>query len=144
MKKHLSLRTPLITILIVAYSFICNSQTLTLSAVGSDIKFSHDTTAEITSFTCKRNDGKTYLQWDIMNLKNNGTFIIYRSTDGENFQSIGTKKGVGVPISKEIAYYFVDTTAPYQAYYRLVFIANNNSYFSSNILDSDMGLSLKR
>lgn len=145
MKKKFALYSPLFTILLIAYSSICNSQNLVVSASANEIQFFHDTTAEIVSFTCKINDGASYLQWNVVNLRNSGTFIIYRSTDGKDYQFIGTKKGIGVPISKEIAYYFIDNTATNPAYYRLVYIATNNTYLSSNVLSPDnMDLATKK
>ena len=95
--------------------------------------YAADSTARITSFTAKYSSGKVYLHWMVANQHLDGLYIIYRSVDGVNFEVAGTKQGVGVPISKNIGYYFTDSEcASHTRSYRLVHVANNKTFCMSD------------
>ena len=64
--------------------------------------------SELTAFTGIFIEGKTYLHWKVCNQKLDGFYLVYRSVDGDKFEIIGSKKGIGTKISSEIAYYFQD------------------------------------
>ena len=85
-----------------------HAQTVTISYRGDDIEFSKDTVAQLKLFTAMCREGKTYLHWDIAGQHADGVYIIYRSLDGENYSVAGQKRGIGVPILQDIAYYFTD------------------------------------
>jgi hypothetical protein len=73
-----------------------------------------------------------YLRWKVQYMRSNGVFILYRSSDGINFNVIGTKNVFGISINKPIAYYFRD--ADYGGgtkYYRLVYISSASEYLVS-------------
>src|ERR1051326_7737117 len=67
-----------------------------------------DTLSLLKSFSAKYNLGNVYLKWIVSNLRSDGLFIIYRSTDGINYDVIGYKNAVSVPVPNDIAYYFTD------------------------------------
>ena len=94
---------------------------------------SKDTVARLTSFQATCNSDKVYLKWTIVNQHVDGIYIIYRSTDGINYENIGSKAGIGVPISKEIAYFFTDTTPVYETeYYKILHVSKGNSFLTSD------------
>ena|ERR1035437_2256738 len=73
---------------------------------GKETTMRADTTAHITSFTAKIVSGNTYLKWTVAGLKQDGVFVVYRSSDGRNYSIIGNKTAIGVSINKDIVYYF--------------------------------------
>jgi hypothetical protein len=50
---------------------------------------------ELINFTGEQQSGYNILKWATMSEKNNDYFIVLRSIDGENFESIGEVKGAG-------------------------------------------------
>jgi hypothetical protein len=108
-----------------------NAQTLLAEANGKQLL--NDSTAKLTAFSAKYNTGKVYLKWTVMNQREDGLYLVYRSADGINFENIGSKPGIGVPISKEIAYYFTDN-APVSGsvQYKIIHIGHNKMYLSSD------------
>lgn len=102
---------------------------------GQSIPLKPDTNARINCFVGKQISDTAYLMWKVQDIRNNGTFIIYRSEDGSHFSIIGTKKAIGTPIHNEIAYYIKDFY-PYETkkYYRIVYLSNNSEYLVSHKL----------
>lgn len=92
-----------------------------------------DTVAQLTSFTAKYREGKIYLQWTVINQHQDGIYIVYRSNDGVNFEVAGMKQGIGVPVEKDIAYYFTDAKpASDTQSYKLIHVAGDKTFLSSN------------
>lgn len=63
-------------------------------------------------------------------LQHDGVFMVYYSSDGINYSLIGNKPATGVPIKKDIAYYFnckVSNTE--NNYYRIVYVSKQHSEF---------------
>jgi hypothetical protein len=94
-----------------------------------------DTVAKLASFSGQYNTGKIYLKWTVANQHADGLYLVYRSADGINYENIGNKQGVGVPISKEIAYFFIDNR-PFAktAHYKIIHIGNNQTFLYSDQL----------
>lgn len=86
----------------LALTATLHAQKITISHEDNDVEFSEDTVAQLKLFTGICREGKIYLHWDIANQHSDGVYIIYNSTDGENYSLAGQKKGIGVPISLEI------------------------------------------
>jgi uncharacterized protein YjhX (UPF0386 family) len=117
-----------LSILLIAFPAHIRSQVLDFNSKGGSIFLGKDSAAKITSLNCKNTNGKTFLEWGVTGLTNNGLFIIYRSNDKKNYRPIGVKKGVGVPIPNEIAYYFIDDSArgKTDCYYKLEFMLSTD------------------
>src|SRR5687768_10957151 len=79
-------------------------------APGSGGLLSKDTVAELKSFSAQHNSGSVYLKWVVANQHCDGIYIVYRSAGGLEYELIGKKQGIGVPVSNDIAYYFKDTS----------------------------------
>ncbi len=108
------------------------AQTGPVPALMGGSLFINDTIAQFKVFTVKNLEGKNYLHWKVSDQHNDGVYLIYRSFDGIHYSVAGQKKGVGVPASLDIAYYFTDETAEHRvAYYKLVHISSDNSVLYS-------------
>jgi len=120
-------------LIVLVFNSICSlAQTITASFDGNEIALPQDTEAQITLFTAKNYEGKTYLHWNIINQHSNGVYIICRSTDAMNYESAGYKEGIGIPISLEIAYYFTDE-CPCEGtvYYKIIHIGENKNFMQT-------------
>jgi len=97
--------------------------------------FSRDTSATITLYASGLSEGTVFLRWNTAGQRSNGLYIIYRSSDGEGYEVIGYRKGTGVPIESEIAYYFADESpCSGTNYYGIVHIGYNQTYLASEII----------
>src|ERR1051326_298326 len=116
--------------LIMAVFAACYSSAQNALVAADTIK--KDTSAEVTLFTARYFEGKTYLHWDVKDQKCDGAYIVCRSFDGKKYESIGFKEGIGVKISAPIAYYFQDEhSCPGTTYYKLVHISKDRTYILS-------------
>ncbi|MBX9852913.1 MAG: T9SS type A sorting domain-containing protein [Cytophagaceae bacterium] len=89
----------------------------------------------LLSFEGVRIDKNTVtLYWETAMEINNAYFIIERSSDGENFEAVGTVKGAGT-IKEKQQYVFTDNNAAgYLFYYRLKQVDNNGSFANSPVI----------
>ena len=105
------------------------AQTIYTQPKEEVVQLGSDTTTKLFSFSGKYNSEKIYLHWMVTNLHEDGMFQVYRSVDEINYENIGTKQSVGVPISKAIAYYFTDENSEEgNMYYKLQYISKTNGY----------------
>jgi hypothetical protein len=103
------------------------------SLENQTIQLTPDTCMVYSSFKATINTGKAYLAWTAKHLREDGLFIIYRSEDGVNFENIGSKAGVGVPVPTAIAYYFTDPSPTVEKmHYKLLFISKSNTFVMSD------------
>ena len=119
--------------LVLGISFLsANAQTITINNNGTPIVLAKDTQAKMILFTAKYLEGKTYLHWDVAAQKDNGVYIIYRSTDGESYEVIGSKRGVGVQVCFPVAYYYRDEKpVDGRSYYKVIHYGMDKTYLSS-------------
>ena len=121
-----------ICLLLVALVTVHTANGQTLSVGINGVEMAKDTVAKLTSFSGKYQKGKTYLKWTAANQHVDGLYLIYRSADGVNYENIGNKQGIGVQISKEIAYYFIDKDPVFgTAHYKIVHVGNNSTCMHS-------------
>ncbi|MFI5164808.1 MAG: hypothetical protein ACHQHP_06135, partial [Bacteroidia bacterium] len=119
-----------------------SAQTLKTSSIGmsivqngKELKLSKDTSANMTFFSGTLAEGKVYLHWNVAGERSNGTYIVYRSSDAKNYQVVGYKDGVGVPINQDIAYYFTDETpASGENSYIVFHLGDNKTFLTSEII----------
>jgi len=110
-----------------------SAQTVNFVINDLEIEVTKDTVAHIKSFTGKHYEGKTYLNWNVTDKHTDGTYVIYRSSDGKNYEVIGLKNGIGVPISSPIAYYFTDESpCDGTSTYKIFHFGINNSFLVSD------------
>lgn len=91
-----------------------------------------DTLAQLTRFTAKVAEGKTYLHWRVSGQQSDGIYAVYRSLDGEKYVVVGQKKGIGICEPVEIGYYLIDDFS-YNGtvYYKLMHVSKEQSYLLS-------------
>lgn len=115
-------------------SLFMNAQQAPVSSNGNNEKeiTTADTSAQLTFFAGKYFEGKTWLHWEVKNQSCDGMYLIYRSADGKEWEIIGRKEGIGVPVEIPIAYYLQDEH-PHTGtnYYRLVHISKDKTYLVS-------------
>ena len=86
---------------------------------GEPIKEIEKTT--LIDFSAKFVEGKTYLKWIVETETEDGLFMVERSANNKDFDIIGLKRGIGVPISQPILYCATDKDPlPGISYYRLI------------------------
>src|ERR1051325_5723104 len=96
-----------------------------------------DTNLHVKSFEAKKINDNIKLSWVVSNLKVNGTFVIYRSSDGENYEIIGVEDSYGSTNVADAEYLFSDKH-PLEngtAYYKIVHFGRNNSCFTSQKIE---------
>ena len=84
------------------------------------------TPVKITSFKAKNANGKIYLRWNVENLKKKGVFMIYRSVDGNEFNTIGSRLADNAIVENQAVNYFTDENGIKEGAksYRIVFIGS--------------------
>lgn len=81
---------------------------------------------ELTSFNATAKTYGVLLEWQTLTETNNKHFLIEKSTDGTNFQTINTVPGKGTAQEKS-NYQFTDVNFTQYAYYRLTQVDNNGT-----------------
>ncbi|MFI5164809.1 MAG: hypothetical protein ACHQHP_06140 [Bacteroidia bacterium] len=101
---------------------------------NQEVYLHKDTVIRVKSFAAHQAEGKTYLSWFVTGLKTEGSFIIYRSQDGENFEIIGVEQSSKTADNAHVGYFFTDNkpTQTGTLYYKIAHIGTNNSCFTSN------------
>ncbi|HKR04898.1 MAG TPA: hypothetical protein VJY62_09700 [Bacteroidia bacterium] len=86
----------------------------------------------ICNYTTVYNSGKVFLNWTAKNEPADCIYIIERSGDAKDFQSVGVKEGIGTAI--ELFYSWMDEAPPAGfAYYRVKKIAKDGNQFYSQV-----------
>lgn len=89
-------------------------------------------TGSIANYSTVYNSGKVFLNWTAKNESADCIYIVERSTDGREYQSVGVKEGIGTAI--ELFYSWMDETPPDGfAYYRVKKIAKDGTQFYSSV-----------
>jgi len=121
-----------ILLFIVAIALQINMQAQNLLVSINDENLIEDSAAKISSLTATVDSGSVYLKWTVSNQKEDGMYLVFSSSNGVDYENIGNKIGVGVPISNDIAYYFVDSSPVGEIVnYKLVHIAKNKTFINS-------------
>ncbi|MEO5572008.1 MAG: hypothetical protein ABIT08_09620 [Bacteroidia bacterium] len=86
----------------------------------------------IENYTTVYNSGKIFLNWTSKQEPADCIYIIERSGDAREFQSVGVKEGIGTSI--ELFYSWMDETPPEGfAYYRVKKIAKDGTQYYSQV-----------
>lgn len=101
---------------------------------GKEVFLHKDNLMNIRSLLIRQVEDKVYLSWVAENQKCDGTFIVYRSSDGQNFEIIGVQQAVKTPDNNAVGYGFIDNVSvPYgQVYYKIMHLGTDNSFYVSN------------
>lgn len=107
----------------------------TMANEGQVIPLKTDEQAKFKCFVGKQVADTAYLMWKVQDMCQSGTFIIYRSDNGREFNIVGTKKAIGVPVHNEIAYYIKDAyPRDLRRFYRIVYLSESSQYLLSDML----------
>jgi hypothetical protein len=88
----------------------------------------------LTELTVSGKDGSNYLQWKTASEINSNYFVIQKSSNGKDFESIGTVAAAGNSSTLK-TYSFTDYTPfSYINYYRIIIVDKDNSKEFSNIV----------
>jgi hypothetical protein len=91
---------------------------------------SHMQSTNIFNYTTVYNSGKVFLNWTAKDEQADCIYIIERSSDGRQFESVGVKEGIGT--SLELFYSWMDQAPPAGfAYYRVKKIAKDGTQYYS-------------
>ena len=132
MKNSITSVCPALIVLALTATISTAQTVVYASRQGNEVALSKDTTAELKSFSAKYNSGKIYINWSVANQHEDGVYIIYSSCDGKNYEVAGQKKGIGVPISQEITYYFIDELPCNETvYYKILHVGKSNDFLMS-------------
>ena len=86
--------------------------------------------SSIFNYTTVYNSGKVFVNWTAKNEQADCIYIIERSGDGHQFESVGVKEGIGTTM--ELFYSWMDHTPPAGfAYYRVKKITSDGTQFFS-------------
>src|ERR1051326_5852104 len=104
---------------------------------GKEIFMQRDTCLHLSSFSVKEENGNNCIRWMASSQKYDGTFLVYRSRDGVNYEIIGVE-----PSSKETGnnspanYFYSDPDPPgySSCCYKIVHLSINNAYFISSVV----------
>ncbi|MFM7217943.1 MAG: hypothetical protein ACKO1U_08000 [Bacteroidota bacterium] len=95
-------------------------------AQGTSQKTQNPTRLEFARQTVVFNSGKVYLNWVSKSNSVDCIYVIERSTDGNEYEPVGLKEGIGSPM--ELLYSWVDTKPVNgTAYYRIKQINDEGS-----------------
>lgn len=85
----------------------------------------------ISGYTTVYNSGKVFINWTARNEPADCIYLVERSADGKNFESVGIKEGIGTNV--ELFYSWIDNTPPSgYAFYRVKKInADGTQYYSA-------------
>lgn len=116
------------TILLSSNSFGQMAPELNRSIPGAE----NTAKMNIYNYTTAYNSGKVFVSWTSKNESADCLYIVERSNDGSNFESVGIKEGIGSEI--ELYYSWIDKTPPAGfAYYRVKKITRDGSQLYSAV-----------
>lgn len=100
---------------------MADSKGLVFAEIDSTCKV----TCTLVSFTAKQVEGKVYLNWVVNGLKEDCIYFIQRSRNDLDFETIGTKNGVGIEPDIDILTCYTDAKPlSGKTYYRIATIDN--------------------
>lgn len=117
------------------YSPIAGAQTgESVFVNGKEVFMHRNENTSINSFLATQIDGQTYLVWVVENFNSEGSFLVYRSADGEHYEIIGIVNTQQSSAPKKTGYYFIDNKPLSLAtsYYKVMHLATDNSFFTSD------------
>src|ERR1041385_7062621 len=99
-----------ITTFMLAFSFLeTNAQyDESIYTNGEEVYVKKDSAVKFNSFFARSVESKIYLSWKVSDLKYDGMFMIYRSSDGENYEIIGVEQSSAANGRPDAGYSFID------------------------------------
>lgn len=118
MKNATSTITRMALMAAAAFLFANSAASAQQASANPMVQSGLHNTANINNYTTIFNSGKVFVNWTAKNEANDCIYIVERSADGSNFESVGVKEGVSSEM--ELFYSWMDSTPPAGfAYYRV-------------------------
>ena len=100
-----------------------------------------DDVDNFVSFSPVNVEGKVYLRWMVRNDRKDGVYIVERSKDGTNFESLGFKDRVGSDKNIKLFYSWIDVAPPSEeAHYRIMQVGVDRTYTYSDVVRVKTGV----
>ncbi len=111
------------------------TQTFVVAAPSEAPTLIKDDVDNFISFSPVNVEGKVYLRWMVRNDRKDGVYIIERSDDGTNFESLGFKDRVGSDKNIKLFYSWIDVAPPAEeAHYRIMQVGVDRTYTYSDVV----------
>lgn len=111
------------------------TQTFVVAAPSEAPALIKDNVDNFISFSPVNVEGKVYLRWMIRNDRKDGVYIVERSKDGTNFESLGFKDRVGSDKNIKLFYSWIDVAPPSEeAHYRIMQVGVDRTYTYSDVV----------
>jgi hypothetical protein len=112
-----------------------NTQTFVVAAPSEAPALVKDDVDNFISFSPVNVEGKVYLRWMVRNDRKDGVYIVERSKDGTNFESLGFKDRVGSDKNIKLFYSWIDVAPPSEeAHYRIMQVGVDRTYTYSDVV----------
>ncbi|MBK9319960.1 MAG: hypothetical protein IPM91_14955 [Bacteroidetes bacterium] len=129
--KYLFLIETIVFILLMAAAGTTMAQG-TQVAPGAPFTANEQAGVNIHNYNTVYNSGKVFVSWTSKNESEDCVYVIERSGNGQEFQSVGVKEGIGSEI--ELYYSWIDKTPPAGfAYYRVKKITKEGTQLYSSV-----------
>ena len=117
-------------IVFLILAFAAGSVNAQMFSSGNILQADQSGASAITEYTTVFNSGKVFLNWSASNEQADCVYIIERSPDGVQFESVGVKEGIGTDV--ELFYSWMDNK-PLEgfSYYRVKKITRDGTQFFS-------------
>ena len=130
------------SLIVVSKDTLCGVYYVDSLSDGVDLQDIGSST--LIEFKVRLINGKAYTQWQVKGEREDGLFIIERSTDGKEYEQVGFKQGVGVPIYTPILYCWIDENPiSDDAQYRLAKVYEDGRYYYSEVVGVSKGELIK-
>lgn len=95
------------------------------------VAVANERSSTLVNFNAQYRISKVYVNWLVQNEIKDGYYIIERSHDNKNFQTVGIKEGIGTRLPAKLLYSWIDAQPLKQAsYYRLKQVGIDGSIIS--------------
>ena len=112
-----------------------STQTFVVATPSEAPALIKDEVDNFISFSPVNVEGKVYLRWMVRNDRKDGVYIIERSNDGTNFESLGFKDRVGSDKNIKLFYSWIDVAPPTdEAHYRIMQVGVDRTYTYSDVV----------
>jgi hypothetical protein len=112
-----------------------STQTFVVAAPSEAPALIKDDVDNFISFSPVNVEGKVYLRWMVRNDRKDGVYIVERSNDGTNFESLGFKDRVGSDKNMKLFYSWIDVAPPVdEAHYRIMQVGVDRTYTYSDVV----------
>lgn len=130
--KFLFLVEAIVFLLLMAAAGTSMAQTNQQASQGQMMSANNSGAVNIFNYSTVYNSGKVFVSWTSKNEQEDCVYVVERSGDGREFQSVGVKEGIGSEI--ELYYSWIDQQPPAGfAYYRVKKITKEGTQLYSAV-----------